>query len=204
MKTAREEIFNRLKKTNNPVPQKPDFSSPVFNYTDGQPEEVFKNNLELVNGNFLLFHSENELFEQLSTEAGNFTSENIYCCEPSIQALLKKYRIGFSDSSDFADTIEAGITGCEFLIAQTGSVMVSSAQKGGRQLFAYAPVHVVIAQIKQVVNDLQAAYEGIANKYGKNLPSQITLITGPSRTADIEKTLTLGAHGPKELHVFLY
>ena len=44
---------------------------------------------------------------------------------------------------------------------------------------------------------------GIREKYKTRLPSQITLITGPSRTADIEKTLVLGAHGPKELHVFI-
>ncbi|NCB08470.1 MAG: hypothetical protein EOM73_09935, partial [Bacteroidia bacterium] len=97
-----------------------------------------------------------------------------------------------------------GITGCEFLIAHTGSVMVSSAQKGGRQMSVYPPIHVVIAQKSQLVGYLDEAYSGIQKKYGRNLPSQLTLITGPSRTADIEKTLVMGAHGPRELHVFLW
>ncbi|WP_217652622.1 LUD domain-containing protein [Tangfeifania diversioriginum] len=57
---------------------------------------------------------------------------------------------------------------------------------------------------KQLVNSLGEAYSAISEKYGNHLPSQLLLITGPSRTANIEKTLTLGAHGPKGLHVFLY
>jgi L-lactate dehydrogenase complex protein LldG len=95
------------------------------------------------------------------------------------------------------------MTGCEFLIAHTGSIMVSSAQKGGRQMFVYPPVHVVVARKSQLVDSLEKAYSEIHKKYQNNLPSQLTLITGPSRTADIEKTLVLGAHGPKELVVFI-
>ncbi|MCK5078809.1 MAG: LUD domain-containing protein, partial [Bacteroidales bacterium] len=47
------------------------------------------------------------------------------------------------------------------------------------------------------------ALKGMKEKYGQDLPSMISLITGPSRTADIEKTLVMGAHGPRELYVFL-
>jgi len=100
--------------------------------------------------------------------------------------------------------VEAGITGCEYLVAETGSILVSSAQQGGRRLFIYPPAHIVIASKKQVVLSLEDGYAALSEKYQNNLPSQILLITGPSRTADIEKTLILGAHGPKELHVFLY
>ena len=82
--------------------------------------------------------------------------------------------------------------------------MVSSAQEGNRQIFIYPPIHIVVAEKHQIVDYLENAYSEVQKKYEKNLPSQIALITGPSRTADIEKTLILGAHGPKELHVFLY
>ena len=51
--------------------------------------------------------------------------------------------------------------------------------------------------------DLKDGFKRLKNKYGQNLPSMVCNITGPSRTADIEKTLVLGAHGPKELIVFL-
>ena len=55
-----------------------------------------------------------------------------------------------------------------------------------------------------MVDTLEDAYRAISEKYTENLPSQLLLITGPSRTADIEKTLTLGAHGPKELHILIH
>jgi len=205
MKTAREEILEKLRKTKATVPeQQPDFDAPVYHSIEGPLDAVFKKNLELVNGSVHLFDTEKELFENLLDFLARFNSENICCREPEIQNLLRKYNVSFSSCSEIPETIEVGITGCEFLIAHTGSVMVSSAQEGGRQLFVYPPVHVVIARKNQLVDYLEQAYSGIQKKYGNNLPSQVTLITGPSRTADIEKTLVLGAHGPRELHVFLY
>lgn len=68
----------------------------------------------------------------------------------------------------------------------------------------YPPQHIVIARKDQLVDYLHTAYDKIREKFPDQLPSQITLITGPSRTADIEKTLVMGAHGPRELHVLLY
>jgi L-lactate dehydrogenase complex protein LldG len=61
----------------------------------------------------------------------------------------------------------------------------------------------VLAYTSQLVPDLKDAFKLIKEKYGQQIPSMISTITGPSRTADIEKTLVLGAHGPKELFVFL-
>ena len=54
-----------------------------------------------------------------------------------------------------------------------------------------------------MVLDIKDGFKLLKNKYGNRLPSMISNVTGPSRTADIEKTLVLGAHGPKELFVFL-
>ncbi len=81
--------------------------------------------------------------------------------------------------------------------------MVSSALATGRRLFVYPETHIVIASASQVVAELKDGLSGMKQKYAGNFPSQITVITGPSRTADIEKTLVMGAHGPKELFVLL-
>jgi L-lactate dehydrogenase complex protein LldG len=54
-----------------------------------------------------------------------------------------------------------------------------------------------------MVPDLTAAFEHVKKRYGKNLPSFMSFITGPSRTGDIERILVLGAHGPKRLTVLL-
>ncbi|MCF6333308.1 MAG: LUD domain-containing protein [Draconibacterium sp.] len=203
MNDARQEILNRLKSAIHPEPEKPDFDTPVYHPINEPLEIAFKENLEKVNGSVHIYPSEKELYENLKKFLSNYEMENICCKETEIQQQFKKFQIPFSECAELPETIEVGITGCEFLIAHTGSAMVSSAQKGGRQLFVYPPVHVIVAQKNQLVDYSEKAYTDIHNKFKKNLPSQITLITGPSRTADIEKTLILGAHGPRELHVFL-
>ncbi|QGY43262.1 hypothetical protein GM418_06190 [Maribellus comscasis] len=203
MKSARQEILEKLKNTQHFLPEKPDFDTPVYHSIEEPLDVAFKENLEKVNGSVYLFDNQNELFSELQRLLKKYSAKNICCKEPELQKLLEEYNIKFSTCNHFNENVEAGITGCEFLIAHTGSVMVSSIQAGGRQMFVYPPVHIVIAQKKQVVDYLESAYSGIAEKYKNNLPSLVTIITGPSRTADIEKTLILGAHGPKELHVFL-
>ena len=101
------------------------------------------------------------------------------------------------------EACDAGLTECESLVAQTGSVCVTSRSSGGRALSVLPPHHVVIASRGQLVADLAAAYEHLAEKYGANYPSFISFISGPSRTGDIERILVLGAHGPKKLTVLL-
>ncbi|MEP6668881.1 MAG: LUD domain-containing protein [Chthoniobacter sp.] len=101
------------------------------------------------------------------------------------------------------ESCDAGLTECESLIAQTGSVCVTALSSGGRALSVLPPHHIVIAQKSQLVNDLSGAYELLAQKYEGGYPSFISFITGPSRTGDIERILVLGAHGPKKLTVLL-
>jgi len=67
----------------------------------------------------------------------------------------------------------------------------------------YAPIHICIAYTDQLVYDIDEALISLQQEYGEQLPSMITLATGPSRTADIEKTLVVGVHGPKEVFCFL-
>jgi L-lactate dehydrogenase complex protein LldG len=98
---------------------------------------------------------------------------------------------------------DVGITGCDALIAQTGSVLVTSRSAGGRGLSVLPPQHVVIARESQLLPDLPAAFELLQKTYGDNFPSLMTLITGPSRTGDIERILVLGAHGPRTLTIIL-
>ena len=104
---------------------------------------------------------------------------------------------------DALEACDAALTECESLVAQTGSVCVTALSSGGRALSVLPPHHIVIAQKSQLVPDLAAAYELLAEKYRKGYPSFISFITGPSRTGDIERILVLGAHGPKKLTVLL-
>jgi len=96
---------------------------------------------------------------------------------------------------------DAGISDCDALVAQTGSVVVTSRSAGGRALSVLPPHHVVLARREQLVPDLPAAFALLKSKYGAGYPSMISFITGPSRTGDIERILVLGAHGPKQLTI---
>lgn len=204
MTLAREEIMKRLKNAIHPEPEMPDFDAPVYHSIEKALDKTFKENMEAVNGSVYLCNSKDDLFEKLNTLLQDVPKSAVVCAETELQKLLTKYGIEYQNYHEKQKNIEAGITSCEFLIAHTGSVMVSAALQGGRQLSVYPPRHIIIAKKEQLVDYLQAAYDKIQEKYPVQLPSQITLITGPSRTADIEKTLVLGAHGPRELHVFLY
>ena len=96
---------------------------------------------------------------------------------------------------------DVGISECDALVAQTGSVLVTSRSAGGRALSVLPPHHVVLARRKQLVPDLPAAFALLKASYGAGYPSMISFITGPSRTGDIERILVLGAHGPKKLTI---
>lgn len=101
------------------------------------------------------------------------------------------------------ESCDAGVTTCEALVAQTGSVLVSSRNSGGRALSVLPPHHVVLARKSQLVADLPAAFALLHEKYRGDFPSMLSFITGPSRTGDIERILVLGAHGPRKLTVLL-
>ncbi len=101
------------------------------------------------------------------------------------------------------ESCDAGVSECDALVAQTGSVLVTNRSAGGRALSVLPPHHVVIARREQLVADLPAAFALLKQKYSGNYPSMISFITGPSRTGDIERILVLGAHGPKRLTIFL-
>jgi L-lactate dehydrogenase complex protein LldG len=107
----------------------------------------------------------------------------------------------FSDKA-LADS-DVSITSCELLVARTGSMVLSSTASSGRTTSVYAPIHICIATSSQLVYDVKDALVFLQKKYGNQLPSQISFATGPSRTADIEKTLVVGVHGPKEVYCFL-
>ena len=100
------------------------------------------------------------------------------------------------------ESCDAGITECDALVAQTGSVLVTGRSAGGRALSVLPPHHVVLARRGQLLGDLPEAFAFLKNKYALDYPSFISFITGPSRTGDIERILVLGAHGPKKLTIF--
>lgn len=148
-------------------------------------------------GKFVFCVDQNEMAGQFSKLCYQNQWTRIFCKEEKWQSIVDP-GILHNDIS----TCEASVTGCEFLISRTGSIVMSSLEQG-RLPSVYAPIHICIATTSQLVYDIKDGLSGLKNKYRQFLPSLITFATGPSRTADIEKTLVVGVHGPKEVYCFV-
>lgn len=180
-----------------------DNESEIFTSSEEPLEIQFAQNFSALNGKFVFCENEAEFIENFDFIAKDNEWKNIFCLEPKIKDLLTKAKIKFSDKEKDLLNTDIGLTLCECLVARTGSVIVTSKQASGRRLPIYANFHIVVAYTSQLVPNIKDALKYIKGKYDKKLPSMIVTITGPSRTADIEKTLVQGAHGPKEVFVFL-
>nr|MBC7613446.1 lactate utilization protein [Pseudopedobacter sp.] len=190
-----------LEKRDNPYPNLEDLY--LYPHTTELPEVIFAEEFTKVSGQFIFCEDEIQFIENILLLAEEKKWRKIYCWEPELQELLNRYEYPYYATDKDFELAEVGLTLCEALIARNGSIMVTNANAAGRRLSIFPHCHVVIAYTSQLVMDLKDAFQIIKNKYGNQLPSMISTITGPSRTADIEKTLVLGAHGPKELFVFL-
>jgi L-lactate dehydrogenase complex protein LldG len=190
-----------LEKRDNPHPNLEDTA--LYKSNEEILEVQFAEQLSAVSGNFIFCENGMDFIENILELADKYNWRKIYCWEPELQALLEDYEFPFYKTDKDFEMAEVGITLCEALIARNGSIMVSNQGSAGRRLSIYPHHHLVIARTGQLVPDLKEAFALLKSKYGTQLPSMISTITGPSRTADIEKTLVLGAHGPKELFVFL-
>lgn len=181
-----------------------DYADNIYKRSDSDYEEVvFAEALAKVGGQFVYNSTPEEFADNIKTFLHSGNIQALHCYDEHLQGLLNESGIFCINSRDDFESCEAGITNCEFLIARLGSIMVSSKQASGRKSFFWPPVHIVVAFRDQLVFDIKQALAGMKQKYHQTgLPSLITMITGPSRTADIEKTLVMGAHGPKKLIVF--
>lgn len=98
---------------------------------------------------------------------------------------------------------DAGVTGVDFLVAETGSVVLLTRPDQPRSLSLLPPLHVVVAHRGQLVPDLFDLFEARLWAERQGPPACLSIITGPSKTGDIELRLVTGVHGPAEVHVVL-
>jgi L-lactate dehydrogenase complex protein LldG len=180
-----------------------DLEKNVYRSNGETAEENFAEAFQKVGGRFIFCESEIEFMENFVALAQENKWEHFYCREKKITDMLASVKFPFTTSDDKFPEGMVGITTCEALVSRLGSVIVSSKQGSGRKLFVIPTIHIVLAYSSQVVGELKDALQLIKNKYGDHLPSMIASLTGPSRTADIEKTLVTPAHGPRDIFVFL-
>ncbi|WP_242923277.1 LutC/YkgG family protein [Pontibacter liquoris] len=186
------------------LPPTPDFTSPLHAPVSEDMSVEFAQNFINNSGVFIYCENEEDFFDQLYVYKKEQQLQNLFVWEPNIQRILVHAGIDFvSDEENFIAQADAGLTTCEALITRTGSILISSANAAGRRLSIYPENHLVIAKASQLVPDIKDGLKHIRNRHKENFPSMVTLVSGPSRTADIEKTLVMGAHGPRQLVLFL-
>jgi L-lactate dehydrogenase complex protein LldG len=153
-------------------------------------------------GKFIYCINRQELAFQFGSLVKKQNWSQLYCNEEKLIEFLGEPLQERLTKTELAEA-DVAVTSCEYLVARTGSIVLSSASASGRTASVYAPIHICIARVDQIVYDISDALKSAKEKYGDRLPSFISFATGPSRTADIEKTLVVGVHGPKEVYLFL-
>lgn len=204
--TSREKVLKSIRnsllgKTPNPFSDV-DLESKIYGELDESLALNFAQEFTNLGGKFIYCEDEEDLKAILKSFISSEEIQPLFCNEPSIKAMLTALDISFTDKATDFKTIHSSLTSCEFLIARFGSVMVSSGLSSGRRLNFFPEKHLVVAYASQLVPETKDALISMREKYNGKLPSMITQISGASRTADIEKTLVMGMHGPKEIYVF--
>jgi L-lactate dehydrogenase complex protein LldG len=197
--TARENILKKIRQAlENPVPlpfPQSNDTATVYQPVADELDIIFAEAFTQLQGKFIFCIDEKDLQSQLQQLIKVREWMKIYCNED-------KWNADYSNTLNL-ESCDAAITGCEYLVARTGTIVMSAAQQSGRTVSVYAPIHICIAYTSQLVYDIKDALQLLKEKYAGNIPSLITFASGPSRTADIEKTLVTGVHGPKEVYLFL-
>lgn len=207
---AREQILGKIRKALNqdalPVPfpeaEQKD-NNQVLHRSADAADELFAAHFIDLGGKYVYCDNELELLDNITALYDNMGWQKLFCADERLLQICHNNKLDFvlpADNSD--DSAEACLTGCEAAVARTGSFLISSRQQQGRVAPVFYPVHLVVVYRDQLVDDIGDGLKLLTARYKDKLPSMISLQTGPSRTADIEKTLVTGVHGPKEVFCF--
>ena len=203
---SRESILKNIRKALTQPSSIPFKEIEKMEHSFVQPAEdlavIFAQKFTSLLGKFSFCENEEELVSKINELISSQQWNEVYCNDENIRTAFNSFGFNRFSEKELSDS-DASITLCEFLVARTGSMVLSSKVSSGRTTSVYAPIHICIAKTSQLVYDIKDALDLLKKKYGDNMPSQISFATGPSRTADIEKTLVVGVHGPKEVYCFL-
>lgn len=212
--TSKEKILKKVRAALNYKSkssfQNIDLESNIFARPEGETlSEMFVKKFIDVSGQFVYCDNQFDCIDKLLNLIEQRKWKYLFCWEDTVQQMLDDTGIPYFDKREQLDKIQVSITGCETLLASSGSVLVSST-RNGRVLTIWPPVHVVIARRSQIVLDIKESLQVMRNRYGRNMPSMMSFITGPSRTMDLPANdnenmgeMVVGAHGPVELILFL-
>lgn len=169
--------------------------------------ERFNQSLEAVGGNCLVVQSETEAAEAVRQIAGRLQARRIAVSDSLLVGRVLTHLPPEMELLEHAAKselfkCEMGVTGAQWAIAETGTLVLESGLERHRLASLVPPVHVAIVEAERVRRTLGEVLQSI-DENKQVLSRTITFITGPSRTSDIELTLAIGVHGPAELYVIV-
>lgn len=161
--------------------------------------ERFKEN----GGIFVYFESKEDFIEAMKQYIVENQWEPLCSTSHKMEEIFKDS--GIELSKDFLSNRKkvVSITNCECLIAHTGSVVITDSFAGSRAAYSYADTLLIYASPNQIVAGMKDAIKVLKEKYGSSKPSETVIISGPSRSIEIDNQLVIGAQGIKQIALFL-
>ena len=155
-------------------------------------------------GIFIYLESENE-FKECMQQLGPQNSWNpIWCTSQRMQEFLSQYGLSYSPVAERNENNKlVYITDCDYLIAQTGSIVLSDARTNSREACSKADIMLVVARTEQIVCSLNEALNTAKPELIQRKSNQLVIMTGKTRTYDIEQNLVENIFGPRQVAVFL-
>jgi L-lactate dehydrogenase complex protein LldG len=193
-----------------PLPQSETETLAVGSTSFDQPAliERFQRELEAVAGHCVVVRNDREAAETIRRIIEETKARTIALSD---SARVQQITGGLETSGQFlhgADSsalfdCDMGITGAQWAIAETGTLVLESERERHRLASLVPPVHVAILEANRIRQSMAEVLQGINEQTAEGLSRTVTFITGPSRTSDIELTLAIGVHGPGQLHVIV-
>ena len=170
---------------------------------EGDPIERFIAKVEAVNGRITRVPDIGKVSATVGRHLKEFGLDRdlVVAPDPRLDGVRWSNRLRIERRAATGDD-RVSVTGAFAGIAETGTVMLLSGAESPTTLNFLPEDHLVVLDARRVVRYLEAAW-ALMRKERKSLPRTVNLITGPSKTADIEQTMQEGAHGPRRLHVIL-
>jgi len=174
--------------------------------------DLFRLNLEAVNGHCVIAQGETDIARVLTQiitdlQKTNLRAQRIAISDnPIVERLmyltdLEIEALTIAPNASDIFSYDVGISTAQAAIAETGTLVLDSADERHRLVSLVPPVHIAVVDASRICETLGETLALLRN--GKDLSRAVTFVTGPSRTADIELTLTVGVHGPQELYVIV-
>jgi len=160
----------------------------------------FKRNLDSVGGHCHIVSEMSEAAEAVFKIIGSLSATNIAISDSSIVAAITNglsINVVVNADPEYLFASDVGVTSAQYAIAETGTIVLESDTERHRLTSLVPPVHICILQAGNIRQTLGEILEIVQS----DLSRTVTFITGASRTSDIELTLAIGVHGPRELHV---